>query len=81
MIYERLRFSRLRRYTEYLGKQVHGRMDDGSWMTTYMREDLLGQLSPLAFVKCVVETKYTSAPLQTVACHLELVHSMDVLNV
>ena len=56
MIYERLRFSRLRRYTEYLGKQVHGRMGGGSWMTTYMREDLLGEFSPFALVECFIKT-------------------------
>ena len=80
VINERLGFPCLWWYTENLG-MAFGEIPGSIETNAHMREDLLGQLSPLAFVKCLVETKYTSAPLQTVACHLELVHRMDVLHV
>ena len=44
-----------------------------------MREHLFRQPSPLALVKCRIETDNSPTALQAVASHLQLVHRMDVL--
>lgn len=53
---------------------------EGMEHMTHVCKDFFGQPPPLALVECFVEAQNTTAPLQTIACHLEFVHGMDVLD-
>lgn len=48
---------------------------------TYVRENLLGQLSPFCLVKRFVEAEQPPTSLQAISGHLELVHCVHVLDV
>lgn len=46
-----------------------------------MCEDLLRKLSPLRFIKRLVEAEDSPASFEAVPSHLQFIHRMDVLNV
>lgn len=48
---------------------------------TYMREDLLGELPPLALIELLREAQHATAALEAVSRHFEFVHGVDILDV
>lgn len=46
-----------------------------------MREDLLGELPPLALIELLREAQHATAALEAVSSHFELVHGVDILHV
>lgn len=46
---------------------------------TYMGEDFFYQTHMLRFIEASIETHNTPASFQTISCHFQLIHCMDIL--
>lgn len=56
------------------------RAEAASVAATHMRYKLLHQFPMLILIPASIETNNPSRSFQTVTCHLQLVHRVDILN-
>ena len=68
-------------HAENLWSGFTPRTKDGDKRRTYVREQLLCELTPLGIVEGLVKAQNTPTTLQAVARHFEFVHGMNILDV